>query len=269
VSDPFAAFDFRVEVLLPGSIKPLCDAAFAECDGLELRFDVRTLHEGGENARQRLLAGPASYGDITLRRGMTSSFDLWDWCGAVTRDPSLRADARVVVLAPDGETERARFLLAGCLPVRLKAPRLDAIDGGIAIEELRLACEAMTLERPGRRPSSATLVKAVLEDLEDHRRFVVQFNPRSLHRVRRGDVATFSVQLLFDAHPGGDVQERTAQVAALLHRRAIRFEWGSFRFVGRFSALEEEFDLFSPDGRPLRAVLGLTLVGDARVPHRE
>ena len=51
---------------------------------MEMRFDVKSLREGGDDARPRLLAGPASYGEVTLRRGMTESFDLWDWCGAVT-----------------------------------------------------------------------------------------------------------------------------------------------------------------------------------------
>jgi T4-like virus tail tube protein gp19 len=47
---------------------------------------------------RRLLAGAAAYGRVTLRRGMTPSFDLWDWCAAVLRDRTLRADAVVIVL---------------------------------------------------------------------------------------------------------------------------------------------------------------------------
>ena len=47
VSDPFTAQHFRVEIMLPGAAEPLCEAAFAECDGLELRFDVITYSEGG------------------------------------------------------------------------------------------------------------------------------------------------------------------------------------------------------------------------------
>ena len=75
---------------------------------------------------------------------------------------------------------------------------------------------------------------------------------------------------MFDAAPDGDVQEaETARVGALLHRRSIRFEWGSFRFVGRIAALEEDFELFARDGRPLRAALALTLEGDAHAPERE
>jgi len=36
VSDPFTAFNFRVEITLPGASAPLCEAAFAECDGMEI-----------------------------------------------------------------------------------------------------------------------------------------------------------------------------------------------------------------------------------------
>ena len=63
-------------------------------------------------------------------------------------DPSLRADGEVVLLAPDGATERARFILQRCLPVKLKAPPLNAKDGAVAIEELQLAYESLTLKRP-------------------------------------------------------------------------------------------------------------------------
>ena len=152
MSEPFAAYAFRVEIRLPGAHAPLCDAAFAECEGLELRFDVRTLHEGGDNVRQRLIAGPASYGEVTLRRGMTASFDLWDWCGLVARDPGVRADARGGPARPRRRDRAGGFLLHRCLPVRMRAPRLDAVDGVVAIEELRLACESLTLDRPGRKP---------------------------------------------------------------------------------------------------------------------
>jgi len=265
VTEPFTAFNFRVEIFLPGAQAPLCDAAFAECEGLELRFDVRALREGGDNVRQRLVAGPASYGEVTLRRGMTGSFDLWDWCGLVARDPGIRADARVILLAPDGETERARFLLHRCLPVRLRAPRLDAVDGVVAIEELRLACEALTLDRPGRKPPAGPKVKAELLEpassgVEPKRRLVVPFNPASLRLARGEDgPATLSFRLDLEAGEEGDVRRLTERVAALAGRPRVVFRWGEFNFDGRITALEEELDLFSSDGRPLRAVLLLTL----------
>jgi phage tail-like protein len=89
------------------------------------------------------------FGTLTLKRGMTASFDLWDWFSAVVRDPTIRADGEVVVFAPDRTTERARFVLGRCLPTKLKAPPLNANQGAVAIEELQLAYETMVLKQPG------------------------------------------------------------------------------------------------------------------------
>jgi phage tail-like protein len=152
--EPFHAFNFSVELSLPGAGEPLCSAAFSECDGLEMSFDVKSVREGGNNGAQLRLTGPATFGQVTLKRGMTASFDLWDWCSSVVQNPALRADGQVVVLAADGETERVRFLLRRCLPVKVKAPPLNAKDGVVAIEELQLAYDTLTLERPQGGPGA-------------------------------------------------------------------------------------------------------------------
>jgi len=55
-----------------------------------------------------------------MKRGMTPTFDLWDWFNLMLTNQSLRADAEVVIFAADGKTERARFLLSRCVPVKLK-----------------------------------------------------------------------------------------------------------------------------------------------------
>ena len=51
-----------------------------------------------------------------------------------------------VLPAPEGaRTERARFQLYRCVPVKLKAPPLNAKDGQVAIEELQIAYERFEL----------------------------------------------------------------------------------------------------------------------------
>jgi phage tail-like protein len=145
---PFTAFNFAVEIHVPGLPKQLCNASFAECDGLEMTVEVKTIREGGNNGRQIRLAGPTSFSQLTLKRGMTANFDLWDWVGAFHADPSLRADAEVVLFAGDGQTVRASFILSRCVPVKLKAPALNAKDGMVAVEELQLAYESMRLKKP-------------------------------------------------------------------------------------------------------------------------
>jgi phage tail-like protein len=146
VREPFNAFNFSIEITKEGEASPLCAAAFSDCDGLELSLDVKTIREGGANWKQVRLGGPLTFGNLTLKRGMTATLDLWEWCNAVTFDPSLRANAVVVVFAADGTTEQARFVLDRCLPIKLKAPVLNAKDGGVAIEELQLAYESLTRE---------------------------------------------------------------------------------------------------------------------------
>lgn len=142
---PFTSFNFSVEIAIDTVAKRICDAAFSECDGLEMTMEVKTIREGGDNARQHRLTGPVAYGQLTLKRGMTSNFDLWRWFQEVTVNPGLRADANVVVLAGDGKTEVLQFLLTRCVPVKLKAPSLNAASGGVAIEEMQLAYETLTL----------------------------------------------------------------------------------------------------------------------------
>jgi phage tail-like protein len=147
---PFNAFNFSVEINVEGVSNKVCNASFAECDGLEMSMEVKTIREGGNNGQQIRLAGPISYGTLTLKRGMTPTFDLWDWFSAMLRpgNAKLRASAEVVLLAADGSTERARFVLSRCVPVKLKAPAMNAKDGIIAIEEFQLAYESLTLKRP-------------------------------------------------------------------------------------------------------------------------
>ena len=146
----FTTFNFLVEINVSGRSDPLCSAAFAECDGLEMSMEVKTIREGGNNNQPIHLLGAVSYGQLTLKRGMTETFDLWDWFEGVLRREAnwYETSAQIVMLGEDGITERARFTLSGCRPAKLKAPALNAKDGAIAIEEMQIAYETLALERP-------------------------------------------------------------------------------------------------------------------------
>jgi phage tail-like protein len=145
---PFVAFNFSVEIYPDGQSKPLAKAAFAECDGLEMTFDIKTIREGGANDRAIRVPGVANYSNLTLKRGMTSNFELWKWAQDTIHNPTLRANAEVVMFATDGVTERARFQLHRCLPVKFKAPAFNAKDGNVAIEEFQLAYEKFDIVQP-------------------------------------------------------------------------------------------------------------------------
>lgn len=150
VNYPFMAFNFAVEIKVEGMEMQICDAAFAECDGLEMTMDVKTIREGGNNGKQIRLTGPMNYSSLTLKRGMTETFDLWKWIELMQTNPETRANAEVVIFTHDKNSDakkkvKAKFMLSGCIPVKLKAPPLNAKDGGVAIEELQLAYESLEL----------------------------------------------------------------------------------------------------------------------------
>ncbi|HEY1902791.1 MAG TPA: phage tail protein [Terracidiphilus sp.] len=148
---PFTTFNFLVEISvnISGVSPQLCSMCFSDVDGLEMNLEPKTIREGGRNSGPVHMAGAVSYGQLSLKRGMTANFDLWTWFAAVTSpgNGGLRASADIVMLAGD-QTQQAHFHLTGCLPVKLKAPALNARDGLIAIEEMSIVYELMTLVTP-------------------------------------------------------------------------------------------------------------------------
>lgn len=156
---PFTSFNFHVAFTLPGEEKELCEGKFSECAGLEMNMEVKTIKEGGNNLEQIHLAGPLTYGQLTLKRGMTSSFDLWDWFERIQEERNLRVDGEVHMLSslhmskdqnPPGKRNKdVVFKLTNCLPIKVVAPSLSAKDGEVAIEELQLAYERLQRVKSG------------------------------------------------------------------------------------------------------------------------
>jgi len=94
-------------------------AGFTECSGLSAKVEYDTYFEGGVNDQQRILLKHTSFSEVTLKHGVTNDLSFWRWFTATA--PSMQADGNAV-----------------------------------AIEELRLAIEGLTvsLENGG----SATVV---------------------------------------------------------------------------------------------------------------
>ncbi|MEM7012471.1 MAG: phage tail protein [Verrucomicrobiota bacterium] len=151
---PFMAFNF--EVAFKNSDKQLvCGGAFAECDGLEMNMSVKTIKEGGNNSQSIHLLGPATYGQLTLKRGMSPDAGLWRWFehAYINGNEGVRLDGEIVLLSTYGardfngkNDEVAVFLLTGCLPTKVKAPGFNAKDGQVAIEELQIAYERLQIQ---------------------------------------------------------------------------------------------------------------------------
>lgn len=140
---PLTQFNFEVLLRLEGAAEPICNGAFSEVDGLEMTMETKTIREGGGNGRQIHLAGPVSYGQLTLKRGMSDSLDLWDWFDRLQTERSLRAEGEIRMNSPDQKKTTVIYVLRGCLPVMVKGASLNAADGSVAIEEMQVAYETL------------------------------------------------------------------------------------------------------------------------------
>jgi phage tail-like protein len=154
---PYTAFSFRVEFYEQGKGgEQLAEAAFAEVDGLEINMDVKTFQEGGNNTRQIHLAGPFTYAQLTLRRGMTRDMNMWRWFQKImtVEGRATRYTAHIVMQTSEigssalNRDEVVLYKVYDCMPTKIRAPSLNAGDGGIAIEELAMVYSSFDMELP-------------------------------------------------------------------------------------------------------------------------
>ncbi len=146
---PIQLFRFQVDFERVGSSdKPqICQGAFSECTGLEATMEAKVIKMGGSNYGSPQRAGPVTFATVVLKRGITTTRDLWKWFSQITEQgrSAVRLNVTIAVLGPGGEpTFTAR--LSRAIPVKFKCGDLNARATEIGIEELHLAHEGLAFE---------------------------------------------------------------------------------------------------------------------------
>lgn len=135
---PYPALNFLVEV--EGSV----EAGFSSCHVGGSSTRVLTYREGVDDDGPRVLPGGTSYEPVTLERGVTDSPTLADWRRLVEEGEIAEARRPVtIVLLDEGRDPGARWELTAAWPSRYVGPRLDALDGDVAVERLELTHEGV------------------------------------------------------------------------------------------------------------------------------
>ncbi|MDO9135261.1 phage tail protein [Hydrogenophaga sp.] len=126
----------------------MCKGAFAECTGLEATMEPKVIRSGGVNHHAFQRAGQVTHATVILKRGMTDNRHLWKWFALVSGcDYAARMDVDIDML--DGAGNKVMtWSLARCMPVKFKAADLNARATEVAVEELHLAHEGLTLSFP-------------------------------------------------------------------------------------------------------------------------
>ena len=147
---PYPAFNFLVNINGPVSPEePL--GGFSEVSGISTDITIAEYRAGNERENHpRKVAGLHSIGDVTLKRGVVNSQDLWDWVDQ-TRRTGVAAKREVVITLRDEAGEPIQsWTLHGTMPMRFAAPDLNArTSDEVAVEELVLSAEGLDFEAAG------------------------------------------------------------------------------------------------------------------------
>lgn len=117
---------------------------FTEVSGLQVEMDIMEYQEGGNNSFVYRLPGFTKVSNLTLKRGMTSTNEFYNWLNAVSSGNLKRRHVTVIMYDVSGE-ELMRWNFINAYPVKWIGPQLRSSDNTAAVETLELAHEGMTV----------------------------------------------------------------------------------------------------------------------------
>jgi phage tail-like protein len=144
---PYGAFNFLVTLNGPiGPEEPL--GGFSDVSGLNAEITVAEYRNGNERENHvRKIPGISKTGDVTLKRGIVNSQDLWDWVDLTRRTGVAGKREVVITLRDEAGADVQSWLLHGVIPLKYTGPTLAAKGGtDVAMEELVLSAEGIDFQ---------------------------------------------------------------------------------------------------------------------------
>lgn len=138
--DPYRAYNFKL------LINNVTEGHFTEVGGLGVKVERISYREAGNSSIVRAIPGRVTYSAVTLRFGLTSSVDLWEWLTTAVDGRVSRRNVSVVMLDSSGVAEVMRWNLINAWPEEWYGAPLDAMSRELAIETLVLAHEGLQRE---------------------------------------------------------------------------------------------------------------------------
>jgi phage tail-like protein len=135
---PLVGFHFAVDI--QGVIKGF----FTECSGLGSEHEIiehKIVTEQGQEVVKKI-PGRLKWEDITLKRGITSSMDIWDWRADVENGnvEDARRDGSIIMFDQQLK-EVARWNFERAWPLKVSGPSPKADSNEIGIEEMVITHE--------------------------------------------------------------------------------------------------------------------------------
>jgi phage tail-like protein len=144
--NPYSAFNFMVSL---GGAQGDGDegtiiGGFSDVSGLGMEVSYAEYRNGNERFdTARKIPNTHKVDDVTLKRGLVGSTDLFDWIKTV-RDGTADPRTVTVTLLDEARNSVARWRLRNAQPKKWGGPALAAKGGGeVSMEELQLVVEGV------------------------------------------------------------------------------------------------------------------------------
>ena len=148
---PYPQFNFLVDL---GTGTEGVQAGFQECGPIGMSVDVIEYRNGNHKENEVIkLTGLARVNDVTLRRGLIGSLDLYDWRRRIVEGTEDRRAITIQQLeTPAGRVANA-WRLERAWPCRWSGPAFNAVESGVAYEELELAFDDLVWQEEAVTPT--------------------------------------------------------------------------------------------------------------------
>ncbi len=134
--EPYRQFRFRVE------IDGIIQAGFSECAFPDTNTDVVEYREGNEIPTFSKSSGLTKYGNISFKRGITDSMELYEWRQRVIDSGCCdeRKNMSIILIDEKGE-DKSRWGIINAWPSKYDPPDFNAKTSEVAIETLEIVHE--------------------------------------------------------------------------------------------------------------------------------
>ena len=138
-TDPYSSFNFLVE------LDGVEIGGFSEVLGIKYETETEEFREGGINDFTHKLPKITKYGNLTLKRGMTDTADLYDWYRHVIAGIIEQKKISVIQLDHPRQNEIKRWDFLNAYPVKWVGSDLKADGSSLSIETIEFAHQGIEL----------------------------------------------------------------------------------------------------------------------------
>ena len=143
---PYAQFNFLVDLGTGNTDGP--EAGFQECSEIDMSVDVIEYRNGNEKENAvRKLTGLARVNDVTLRRGVIGSLNLYSWLDDIRNGNQNAFKDVTIELWDEAHTAAVQtWRLRRARIIKHISGPFNAKGTDVAMEELTLAYERLDME---------------------------------------------------------------------------------------------------------------------------